>query len=109
MPGGRTQPGTELVRGFGLLQASALNMSNMVGIGPFITIPAMLATMGGPQAMLGWLLGTVLAVCDGLVWSELAAALPGAGTCERRFVRAVWGCCCRSCLSGSLSGAARWR
>lgn len=69
----------ELVRGFGLLQASALNMSNMVGIGPFITIPLMLASMGGPQAMLGWLLGTLLAVCDGLVWSELAAAMPGAG------------------------------
>jgi len=79
MPGEHTQSREELVRGFGLLQATALNMSNMVGIGPFITIPAMLATMGGPQAMLGWLLGTLLAVCDGLIWSELAAALPGAG------------------------------
>ncbi len=69
----------ELVRGFGLLQATALNMSNMVGIGPFITIPLMLAAMGGPQAMLGWLLGTLLALCDGLVWAELAAALPAAG------------------------------
>lgn len=69
----------ELVRGFGLLQATALNMSNMVGIGPFITIPLMLATMGGPQAVLGWVLGTVLALADGLVWAELAAAMPGAG------------------------------
>ncbi|MGC8792768.1 MAG: APC family permease [Bryobacteraceae bacterium] len=73
------QTGGELVRGFGLLHATALNMSNMVGIGPYITIPLMLATMGGPQAVLGWLLGTVLALCDGLVWSELAAAMPGAG------------------------------
>lgn len=75
----RASPSVELVRGFGLLQATALNMSNMVGIGPFITIPAMLAAMGGPQAMLGWLAGTVLALCDGLVWAELAAAMPQAG------------------------------
>lgn len=54
-------------------------MSNMVGVGPFITIPLIIASMGGPQCMLGWLLGALLAVCDGLVWSELAAALPGTG------------------------------
>jgi amino acid transporter len=68
-----------LIRGFGLLHAAALNMSNMVGVGPFITIPLILASMGGPQCMLGWLLGAVLAICDGLIWSELAAALPGTG------------------------------
>jgi basic amino acid/polyamine antiporter, APA family len=68
-----------LIRGFGLLQAAALNMSNMVGVGPFITIPLIIAAMGGPQCMLGWLLGAVVAICDGLVWSELSAALPGAG------------------------------
>src|ERR1035438_1806980 len=68
-----------LVRGFGLLQATALNMSNMVGVGPFLTIPLIIGAMGGPQCMLGWLLGAGLAVCDGLVWSELAAAMPGTG------------------------------
>jgi APA family basic amino acid/polyamine antiporter len=76
------RPSTEepgLVRGFGLLQATALNMSNMVGVGPFITIPLIIAAMGGPQCMLGWLLGAILALCDGLVWSELAAAMPGTG------------------------------
>ena len=67
------------MRGFGLLQATALNMSNMIGVGPFITIPLIIASMGGPQCMLGWLLGAVLALCDGLVWSELAAAMPGTG------------------------------
>ena len=51
----------------------------MVGVGPFITIPLIIAAMGGPQCMLGWLLGAVLALCDGLVWSELAAAMPGTG------------------------------
>ena len=54
-------------------------MTNMVGVGPFITIPLIIAAMGGPQCMLGWLLGAVLALCDGLVWSELAAAMPGTG------------------------------
>src|SRR6202011_1578792 len=68
-----------LVRGFGLLQATALNMSNMVGVGPFITVPLIIASMGGPQCMLGWVVGAVLALCDGLVWSELAAAMPGTG------------------------------
>lgn len=70
---------TGLVRSLGLLQATALNMTNMIGVGPFITIPLVIASMGGPQCMLGWALGTVLALCDGLIWSELAAALPGAG------------------------------
>lgn len=54
-------------------------MSNMVGVGPFITIPLIIAAMGGPQCMLGWVLGAILAISDGLIWSELAAALPGAG------------------------------
>ncbi|HEV2689640.1 MAG TPA: APC family permease [Bryobacteraceae bacterium] len=76
-PGGLVRGG--LVRGIGLLEATALNMSNMVGIGPFITIPLIIASMGGPQCMLGWVLGAVLALCDGLVWSELAAAMPDTG------------------------------
>jgi amino acid transporter len=74
-----TQENHGLIRGLGLLQATALNMSNMVGIGPFITIPLIIASMGGPQCMLGWVLGAVLALCDGLVWSELAAAMPATG------------------------------
>lgn len=68
-----------LVRGFGLLEATALNMSNMVGVGPFLTIPLIIAAMEGPQCMLGWALGALLALCDGMVWSELAAAMPGSG------------------------------
>src|ERR1039457_4257940 len=68
-----------LRRELGLIQATALAITDMVGIGPYITIPLRLATMGGPQAMLGWLVGAVLAFCDGLVWAELGAALPQAG------------------------------
>lgn len=70
---------THLVRGMGLLQSTAANMLEMIGIGPFITIPLILAAMGGPQAMIGWLLGALIAVCDGLVWAELGAAMPGSG------------------------------
>src|ERR1044071_7504109 len=68
-----------LTRGFGLLHATALNMTNMVGIGPFITIPLLMAAMGGPQSLLGWLVGAVIVIGDGQVWSELGAALPGSG------------------------------
>src|SRR5690242_19344278 len=68
-----------LLRRFGLLQATALNMTNMIGVGPFITIPALMSAMNGPQAMMGWMVALVIAMADGLVWSELGAALPGSG------------------------------
>lgn len=66
-------------RRFGLLQATALNMINMIGIGPFITIPLLMTALGGPQAMIGWLLALVIVIADGMVWSELGAAMPGSG------------------------------
>src|ERR1043165_8550551 len=66
-------------RSVGLLPATAINMTQMVGIGPFITIPLMVATFAGPQAIVGWVAGALLAICDGLVWAELGAAMPGAG------------------------------
>ncbi|MGH9325913.1 MAG: APC family permease [Terriglobia bacterium] len=68
-----------LHRRLGLLNAVSINMSNMIGIGPFITVPIIIATMGGPQALLSWLVGAILAIVDGLVISELGAALPGSG------------------------------
>jgi amino acid transporter len=70
-----------LLRRLGLLPATALNMSNMVGVGPFITIPALMGAIngGGPQAMLGWIVGLLIAIPDGLVWAELGAAMPGSG------------------------------
>ena len=66
-------------RRLSLLEAVSLNMSLMVGIGPFITLPALVGTLGGPQSMIGWVLGGVVALADGMVWSELAAAFPGSG------------------------------
>jgi amino acid transporter len=70
---------SQLERRFGLLQATALNMSNMIGIGPFITIPLLMTALGGPQALLGWLVALVIVIADGLVWAELGAMLPGSG------------------------------
>jgi amino acid transporter len=68
-----------LKRTLGLRGAVALNMLDMIGVGPFITLPLILSAMSGPQAMLGWILGAALAVCDGLVWAELGAAMPEPG------------------------------
>jgi amino acid transporter len=69
----------QLIRGMGLGSATALNMIDMIGVGPFITMPLILSAMGGPQAMLGWIFGALFAVCDGLVWAELGAAMPRSG------------------------------
>ncbi len=74
-----SRDGVELVRGIGLAQATTLNMIDMIGVGPFITLPLIIAAAGGPQAMLGWILGAIFALCDGLVWAELGAAMPNAG------------------------------
>jgi basic amino acid/polyamine antiporter, APA family len=79
-----------LVRGIGLGSATALNMIDMIGVGPFITIPLIVTAMGGPQAMLGWIFGAVLAVCDGLVWAELGAAMPGSGG-SYRYLKEIYG------------------
>src|SRR6187549_1162439 len=70
---------TQLERRFSLLPATALNMTNMIGVGPFITIPLLMSALGGPQAMLGWVVALVIVICDGMVWSELGAAMPGSG------------------------------
>ena len=84
------QPHGGLRRGFGPLHATALNISNVVGVGPFITIPLILGAMNGPQALLGWIAGALLAASDGMVWSELGAAWPGSGG-SYRFLREAYG------------------
>jgi amino acid transporter len=83
-------PEVRLERELGLASATALNMIDMIGVGPFITIPLILGAMGGPQAMLGWILGAAFALCDGLVWAELGAAMPGSGG-SYRYLREIYG------------------
>jgi amino acid transporter len=68
-----------LDRGMGLLAATATNVIAMVGVGPFLVIPLMLQTMNGPHIVYAWIVGAVLAICDGLVYAQLGAALPGSG------------------------------
>jgi amino acid transporter len=89
-PSSDAPDGTPLVRGVGLVSATALNMTDMIGVGPFITIPLIITAMGGPQAMLGWILGALFAVCDGLVWAELGAAIPGSGG-SYGFLKEIYG------------------
>ena len=74
---GPSQPALE--RGLGLKEAVALNMIEIVGIGPFVVSSLVIKAMGGPQALIAWLAGALLATLDGFVWSELGAAMPKAG------------------------------
>jgi fructoselysine transporter len=66
-------------RSLGLLQATAINMTDMVGIGPFITLPMVIGMMNGPYFLYAWLAGAVLSMVDAMVWSQLGAAFPRAG------------------------------
>jgi amino acid transporter len=102
----------QLIRGIGLPQATALNVNNMIGIGPFIILPLIVTDMGGPQALLCWLVGAVVALSDGMVWAELSSRLPDRGTyvtCANPTPRAGDDSCpsCSSgrCVQGPLSFA----
>ena len=86
----KTAEQPHLIRGIGLGGATALNVIDMIGVGPFITIPLIVSAAGGPQAMLGWILGAILAICDGLVWAELGAAMPGSGG-SYRYLKEIYG------------------
>src|SRR6516165_7862724 len=83
-------PQPELIRGVSLTGATTLNMIDMIGVGPFITLPLVVAAAGGPQAILGWIAGALLALCDGLVWAELGAAMPKAGG-SYQYLKQIYG------------------
>ncbi len=70
---------SKLLRGLNLTQAVAINTIDMVGIGPFVVIPFIIGSMHGPQCIIAWILGAILAFADGAVWSELGARWPEAG------------------------------
>jgi basic amino acid/polyamine antiporter, APA family len=72
-------PPAALPRQIGLWRGVALNMIDMVGIGPFITLPFIIAKMGGARCMAAWLLAGLLAICDGIVTAELGSQMPYAG------------------------------
>lgn len=68
-----------LIRGVGLRGAISINLISIIGIGPLITIPLVLGALHGPLSLCGWILGALLALCDGLVWAELGSLYPGSG------------------------------
>lgn len=80
----------QLVRGLTLFPAIAITMVDMVGTGPFTTLPNMVQAMGGTQAVFGWIAGAIMAFADGLIWAELGAAMPRAGG-TYEYVKQIYG------------------
>lgn len=93
MDTGSNEPG--LQRGLGFWQATAINITQIVGAGVFATVPLILGVLPGPEALLAWLVAGVLIVCDSMIWGELGAALPSAGGSYHylleSFGRSRWG------------------
>ena len=79
-----------LERRIGLRSAVLFNMLEMIGVGPFITLPLVIAAAGYRLSVWAWVLGAVIAVADGLVWAELGAAFPRAGG-SYAFLREIYG------------------
>ena len=91
IPSSPTSASTDsLQRRIGLRSAVALNMLEMIGVGPFITLPLVIAAAGYRLSVWAWVLGAVIAVADGLVWAELGAAFPRAGG-SYAFLREIYG------------------
>src|SRR5665213_3243845 len=68
-----------MIRGVGLRSAVAINVATMVGAGPFITLPLVVAALHGSVSAVAWIVGALIALCDGLVWAELASRYPRSG------------------------------
>ena len=79
-----------LERRIGLRSAVLFNMLEMIGVGPFITLPLVIAAAGFRMSVWAWVVGAVIAVADGLVWAELGAAFPRAGG-SYAFLREIYG------------------
>lgn len=80
-----------LKRELNAVQATAVNMIDMVGIGPFVTTAIVVSTMGNtPAAILAWVFGAALSFVDAAIWSELGAKIPKAGG-SYAFLRETYG------------------
>ncbi len=79
-----------LERRIGLRSAVLFNMLEMIGVGPFITLPLIIAAAGYRLSVWAWVLGAVIAIADGLVWAELGAAFPRAGG-SYAFIQEIYG------------------
>src|SRR6478672_5305136 len=68
-----------LKRKIGLVQATAINMIDMVGIGPFVVMPLVVSYFHTGMFLWSWIFGALVALMDGMIWSELGAKYPLAG------------------------------
>src|SRR6476646_7729460 len=88
-------PSPALARGLGFWEATAINITQIVGAGVFATIPLILGVLPGAYALLAWLVAGVLILADSMVWGELGAALPASGGSYHflleSFGRSRWG------------------
>jgi amino acid transporter len=83
-------PSVTLERRIGLRPAVLFNMLEMIGVGPFITMPLVIAAAGFRLSVWAWVLGAIIAIADGLVWAELGAAFPRAGG-SYAFIQEIYG------------------
>src|ERR1022692_4672652 len=90
LPSSTSASPVTLERRIGLRSAVLFNMLEMIGVGPFITLPLGIAAAGYKLSVWAWVLGAVIAVADGLVWAELGAAFPRAGG-SYAFLREIYG------------------
>ena len=66
-------------RKINLLQATSINMIDMVGIGPFVVMPFVVAQFNNGLFIWAWIFGAFTAFMDAMIWSELGAKYPLAG------------------------------
>ena len=86
-------PPANLERRIGLCSAVLFNMLEMIGVGPFITLPLVIAAAGFRLSVWAWVLGAVIAIADGLSYgaaAELGAAFPRAGG-SYAFIQEIYG------------------
>jgi fructoselysine transporter len=70
---------SHLDRKINLVQATSINMIDMVGIGPFVVMPFVIAAFNNGLFIWAWIFGAVTAFADAMIWSELGAKFPLAG------------------------------
>jgi fructoselysine transporter len=66
-------------RKINLLQATSINMIDMVGIGPFVVMPFVVSQFNNGLFLWAWIFGAITAFVDAMIWSELGAKYPLAG------------------------------
>ena len=75
-----TQPKPALLRQLGLVSATALVVSNMIGTGIFTSTGYLAGDLGSVSLVLWiWVVGAVCALCGAFCYSELGINMPSSG------------------------------